>query len=621
MAKQSMPLGTILTNKGWIEKETLRKALKMQGQKKAAGESIALGDLLIRAGKITKTQLGKALELQKKSSTDILRSRTEIEEIHGQLTVQYADTTTRTPFVDEGYSDRILVAENSSSEPVIVVTPEFHAEYKNVFMSVRQRVLNAYTGVNGRPQIPKIIKVSADLLDVYRNNDDEASTSGPRTDVEDEFEGLVKKAYEAGAVDLHFFRKSDVCTVRFRVNSELRTWSEWNPEKADKVINVGFQSFGVGSKYTGWDQKMKQRVRIRIRYSQHISLDCRYEHAPGDDGAYHACIRILANDKRDVTKQISLRGLGFTKMQDYALESSVSMPSGLILLSGPTGSGKSTTVASLIKFINRDGDVNVLTVESPIERELPAFQTTVSDDEKGNRNEFADAIKSMLRRDPDVGFVGELRDEMSASACASGVQTGHTMISTVHAQSGIEIVERLASPAMKLAPETIGAPSFINALVFQMLIPLLDQETKIRLTKSNLNDYMDERQRDRFLRLFPDFDSKNMYVRGKSPQNPEGLKGMSICAEVVIPDDYMRTCFRKMELAEALNYWRRLGAKDMHKPLDERITGLTAADVAIAKTEAGLVDPRDLEGRFGHLDLLANKRQALLEMFKKSEAA
>jgi type II secretory ATPase GspE/PulE/Tfp pilus assembly ATPase PilB-like protein len=252
---------------------------------------------------------------------------------------------------------------------------------------------------------------------------------------------------------------------------------------------------------------------------------------------------------------------------------------------------------------------------------LPAFQTTVSDDEKGNRNEFADAIKSMLRRDPDVGFVGELRDEMSASACASGVQTGHTMISTVHAQSGIEIVERLASPAMKLAPETIGAPSFINALVFQMLIPLLDQETKIRLTKSNLNDYMDERQRDRFLRLFPDFDSKNMYVRGKSPQNPEGLKGMSICAEVVIPDDYMRTCFRKMELAEALNYWRRLGAKDMHKPLDERITGLTAADVAIAKTEAGLVDPRDLEGRFGHLDLLANKRQALLEMFKKSEAA
>ena len=621
MAKQSMPLGTILTNKGWIEKETLRKALKMQGQKKAAGESIALGDLLIRAGKITKTQLDKALELQKKSSTDILRSRTEIEEIHGQLTVQYADTTTRTPFVDEGYSDRILVAENLSSEPVIVVTPEFHAEYKNVFMSVRQRVLNAYTGVNGRPQIPKIIRVSADLLEVYRNNDDEASTSGPRTDVEDEFEGLVKKAYEAGAVDLHFFRKSDVCTVRFRVNSELRTWSEWNPEKADKVINVGFQSFGVGSKYTGWDQKMKQRVRIRIRYSQHISLDCRYEHAPGDDGAYHACIRILANDKRDVTKQISLRGLGFTKMQDYALESSVSMPSGLILMSGPTGSGKSTTVASLIKFINRDGDVNVLTVESPIERELPAFQTTVSDDEKGNRNEFADAIKSMLRRDPDVGFVGELRDEMSTSACASGVQTGHTMISTVHAQSGIEIVERLASPAMKLAPETIGAPSFINALVFQMLIPLLDQETKVRLTKSNLNDYMDERQRDRFLRLFPDFDSKNMYVRGKSPQNPEGLKGMSICAEVVIPDDYMRTCFRKMELAEALNYWRRLGAKDMHKPLDERITGLTAADVAIAKTEAGLVDPRDLEGRFGHLDLLANKRQALLEMFKKSEAA
>ena len=74
-------------------------------------------------------------------------------------------------------------------------------------------------------------------------------------------------------------------------------------------------------------------------------------------------------------------------------------------------------MAGLIKFINQNNDVNVLTVESPIERELPAFQTSVSDDEEGNQNEFAHAIKSMLRRDPDVGMVGEIRDHMSASAC------------------------------------------------------------------------------------------------------------------------------------------------------------------------------------------------------------
>src|SRR5680860_197780 len=492
MATQSMPLGTILQKKGWIDKETLRKALKMQEKKKAAGDNMPLGTLLIRAGKISSSQLDKALAAQKHSKADVLRSRTEIEEIHGQLSVKYSDSTNRAPFVVEGYSDRILVAENSASEPLIMVTPEFHAEYKNVFMSVRQRVIDAYSVAGGTSQIPKILKVTSDLLDVYRTNEDEISSSSPRTDVEDEFQVLVKKAFEAGAVDLHFFRKSDVCTVRFRVHGQLRTWSEWNPEKADKVINVGFGSFGVGSKYSAWDQKIKQRVRIKIRYSQHITLDFRYEHAPGDDGAYHACIRILANDKREIKKEISLQGICFTMAQHHGLEAAVSEPSGLILLSGPTGSGKSTTMAGLIKFINRDGDVNVLTVESPIERELPAFQTAVSDDEDGSRNEFANAIKSMLRRDPDVGMVGEIRDEMSASATATGVQTGHTMLSTVHSQSAIEIVERLASPALKLPPQTIGSPSFLNALVFQMLIPVLDDETKIRLTQSNINDYMDK---------------------------------------------------------------------------------------------------------------------------------
>lgn len=610
------PLGSVLVDQGLITKKTLELALSKQKALEADGKSVQLGTLLVKAKKISDEQLANALNSQKSQKDYVLKSRFDVEELHGQLTLQQTNSSTRTRFVDEGYQDQIAVAENNSGRPFILVTEEFNKSYKNVVMDVRARVLKAYISDAGKPMSPKLLKVTTDLLEVYRAPDAGDDSGEPMSKYETEFEDLVKKAYKAGAVDLHFFRKADVCTVRFRVHGALRTYAEWNPEKADKTLQVGFQTFGSGSKYAGWERTMRQRVRINIRFNQFIKLNCRYEHAPGDDGAYHACIRILANDKRDVNKPIDLKALGLTDAQNNALEAAVSEPSGLVILAGPTGSGKSTTLAALIKFINRNNDVNVLTVESPIERELPAFQTSVSDDEDGDRNEFANAIKSMLRRDPDVGMVGEIRDEMSASAAATGVQTGHTLLTTVHAQSGIEIIERLASPTMKMAPDTIGSPSFINALVFQKLLPVMDEETKIRLTPQNLDEFFKGRQKDRFLRLFPDYDKKSIYVKGSSEENPEGLAGMTLCAEIVIPDDVMRGHFRRMELTEALNHWRSK-ARHERSETKYRVDGFAAADHAVSKVESGMIDPRDLEAYFGHLDRIAAKREEHGKTLKK----
>lgn len=605
------PIGSILVEQGAITAEVRDQALIKQNELRDTGRTIPLGKILIAAKKISESQLAKATAAQHKQYLPELKTRSEVEETYGLLEPQYENTATKEPFVEPAYAKQALVLETTNGEPVIMVTSSFHKKFMNALMTIRNRVQKAYTAEHGRSQAVRIIKSTSDLLDLYFTSED-VGDDQPKTEFEQEFETLVRRAYEAKAVDLHFFRKADLCTVRFRVWGSLRTYAEWRPEKADKVVNVGFTSFGQGSKYPNWDQKVRQRVRIKIRYSQHITLDCRYEHAPGDEGAYHACIRILANDKRDVAKQIHLTSLGFTKTQMHDLEAAASSSSGLVLLSGPTGSGKSTTLAGLVKFINRANDTNVLTVESPIERELPAFQTSVSDDDDADPGEFARAIKSTLRRDPDCLMVGEIRDEMSASAAATGVQTGHTLLSTVHAQSGIEIVERLSSPAMKLPPETIGSPSFISALVFQKLVPTLDPDSKVRLTKENLGDYLEGAEASRMLRLFPDFDKRTLYVRGTSREFPEGVAGMTICAEVVIPDDQMRRHFRGLELMEALEYWRLQGVK-MSKSvsLDERSVGMTAADHAIAKVEAGLIDPRDLETSFGYMDQLADKRNAL----------
>lgn len=618
MSKNNRPaLGTILVDQGAITPAVLAKALSKQQQLREDGRMMQLGKILIQAKKISNDQLQKAMRTQAKTSQPEYKTRSEVDEIYGLMEQQVANTATKEVFVEASQARDVLVLETTKGEPMIMVTSAFHRNNMHALMTVKSRVERAYMVDHGKKMMAQIIKVTPDLLDLYRSSTDEM-TETPKSEFESEFEELCKRAYEAKAVDLHFFRKSDVCVVRFRVWGSLRTYAEWKPEKADKIVSVGFASFGQGSKYASWDQKVRQRVRIKIRYSQHITLDCRYEHAPGDEGAYHACIRILANDKRDITKQIDLTTLGFTRAQTLALEAAAVSASGMVILSGPTGSGKSTTLAGLVKFINRNNDTNVLTVESPIERELPAFQTSVSDDDDADPNEFSKAIKSTLRRDPDVLMVGELRDEMSASAAATGVQTGHTLLTTVHAQSGIEIVERLSSPAMKLPPETIGSPSFLSALIFQMLLPTLDPKSKVRLTRDNVSEHLEPDEAKRLVRLFPDFDKRTMFVRGTSRENPEGVSGMTICAEVVIPDDPMRRYFRTMELMEALEHWRIQGFK-AHKdnaPLDELITGFTAADHAVAKVEAGLIDPRDLEAYFGHMDQIAEKRNQIREMVR-----
>ena len=602
------PLGEILKARKIISDEKLRKALELQKDvAQKSGKKPLLGKILVANKLVTLEQIEDAVLEQKRSRVVEFKARSELEELYGPLSYHAGDDPNN-PLVDPEHKQEIAVAETRDGHPFILVTQEFQESMFNNVLSVRKRVQELFKDDRGRALKITTLQVSKDVLGIYQSqNTAPAEQSGEKSSLEVEFENLIKKAYESNAVDLHFFRKPDLCRVRFRVWGALRDHEDWKPQKADDILSVGFSSFGSGSKYSHWKKNIRQRVRLKIRYSQHISLDCRYEHAPGDDGSYHACIRIMANDKRDITKQIDLTSLGFTRAQTKLIEAAASASSGMVILSGPTGSGKSTTLAGVVKFINRDDDTNVLTVESPIERELPAFQTSVSDDDDADPKEFAKAIKSTLRRDPDVLMVGEIRDEMSASAAATGVQTGHTLLTTVHAQSAIEIVERLSSPAMALPPETIASPSFLQALIFQMLLPTLDDKSKVRLTRTNAAEHLAEDERQRLEALVGDLNQVEIYVRGKSPENPEGVAGMTICAEVVAPTEEMRKLFRNMELSEAMNAWLEEGQKmNAGKPLDERVMGLRASSHAIGKMLEGRIDPRDLEAYFGHLDLLVN---------------
>jgi type II secretory ATPase GspE/PulE/Tfp pilus assembly ATPase PilB-like protein len=592
-------LGAILVEQGAISEETIKKALAFQKRKKDEGRSVTLGEILLHNGKISRKQLDKALQTQKmqNQANAVIKSKTELELDHGRLYLKQTDAQGNR-LVDQSSSKHILVVENDSGDPFILHTEQGKKSHINAFLKTQEKLEKAYQDKSIKPTH---VLVSANLIEIMAAQGKNDGSEEDQTDLENRFEKILREGFEAGASDVHFFRYEDNCLVRFRIYGNIRTYDEMPAQMADDLISVGFSSFGSGGSNVYWKKEVKQRIRMRFTYSEHITVAGRYEHSPGDDGQYHACIRLMPDDRRERTKEIDFLKLGFTKAQTRTLKGGASKASGLVCFSGPTGSGKSTTMAGLVKWLNKDDDTVILTVESPIERPLPAFQTSVSDDDDADPKEFADAIKSTLRRDPDALMVGEIRDSYSSEAAVSGVQTGHMLLTSIHAQSAIEIVERMSSSALKIPTQTIGSPSFISVLVFQMLLPKLDEQSRIRVTSQNIHDLLSEEEAERVLAVVPNLDAANICIRGSRPEYPEGISGMTICAEVLNPDQIMRTHFQRLELNEALKRWKELGEKDRGKPLDERCAGFNSLDHAYEKMKLGLIDPRDVEAYFGLL--------------------
>lgn len=623
-------VGHLLVSRGLLSESDLKKALQMQSDLKAKGKSALLGTVLVHFKFVSQEALDSVLrdqrKLAEKAKVAPINTKADLVNRIGEFNLITINEKTRKPFVPSTANDHILVCADKSGRPVLLISEQARSMFINPLKATLSALKDAYKDDQvAQSRISAPVLVQSEIIKLLRDAESQKEGAATKSAREEEFSRLMEIAYEAKATDVHFFRRKESCQIRFRVYGELVDYEEWHIDRADEMLSVAFSSQGEGGKDSHWKKEQSQRRRIQIPISNYVTLDCRYEHAPGDAGSYHAVIRLMPNDKREVTKVIDLESLGFTSGQAKLLRTGVMKASGAVLIAGPTGSGKSTTMAALIKWLHHvnNGKLNILTVESPIERELPAFQVTVSEDEDGQRDNFAEAIKSTLRRDPDFLMVGEIRDPASAAALVNGVQTGHPVLTTVHAQSALEIVERMAGPGMNVPAQTLASPSFISALCYQMLLPKLDESSKIRVTKQNMKELLGPDLTTRVLEVCPNVDEANIHIRGNSnPQYPEGISGMTICAEVVTPDYKMREHFRNLEITEALAHWRRAGEQHRRtqgKRLESQVVGFSALDHAIAKMLKGLIDPRDVELHFGLINMQNIMRDGVFEEDEATE--
>ena len=254
---------------------------------------------------------------------------------------------------------------------------------------------------------------------------------------------LIRSAFMRHASDIHFDPDRDGMRVRFRIDGELEEITRIAPELQPPVTSrlKVMADLKLDEKRAPQDGAFTWRVPDAFAENA-AALDVRLATLPGRYGE-RVTLRLLETEsKRYTTDQ-----LGFDDEDRATFESVLSSPHGFVLLTGPTGSGKTTTLYAAIQFLLNLRPLNILTVENPIEYEIPGvFQAEVDYADKVN---FSKALRSILRHDPDVIMIGEIRDSESLDTAVKAALTGHLVLSTLHTNDAVNAVTRLTNMGLE----------------------------------------------------------------------------------------------------------------------------------------------------------------------------
>jgi general secretion pathway protein E len=264
---------------------------------------------------------------------------------------------------------------------------------------------------------------------------------------------VFSQSLAAGASDIHIEPYEHAFEVRLRIDGVLRTWGSHPKSRFNAVASRIKLMSGMDIA----EQRLPQDGRQSIRFAGE-ALDLRVSSLPGAWGE-SLVLRLL----RKARGLPDLQGLGLDGRQREALTAALRHPNGVIIVTGPTGSGKSTTLYRIIDELN-DGQRKIITVEDPVEYNMPGITQVQVKADIGYS--FARSLRAILRHDPDVVMVGEVRDPETAQICAQASLTGHLVLTTLHTNSAIAAIERL----MDLGLEPFLIATSLRALAAQRLV-------------------------------------------------------------------------------------------------------------------------------------------------------
>lgn len=266
-------------------------------------------------------------------------------------------------------------------------------------------------------------------------------------------DAILGDALSYGASDIHFEPRGDEAIIRFRIDGNLREAGKVPKQYYENILN----RIKVEGKMRIDEHMTAQDGAIQRLFKDH-RVDLRVSLVPTVEGEKIA-IRILGSYVHDY----SLNDIGLTEKQRATIEAAAAKPFGMILVTGPTGSGKTTTLYALLKLLNKPS-VNIMTIEDPVEyKMLGVNQIQV---QEGTNLTFARGLRAIVRQDPNIILVGEVRDQETAEISVNAALTGHLLLSTFHANDAGTAVPRL----LDMGIEPFLLASTLEIVIAQRLV-------------------------------------------------------------------------------------------------------------------------------------------------------
>jgi type II secretory ATPase GspE/PulE/Tfp pilus assembly ATPase PilB-like protein len=343
---------------------------------------------------------------------------------------------------------------------------------------------------------------------------------------------LVQQAYKLNASDIHIESNSNGCNIRFRIDGVLHPVATINTDKYRILISAVASGANISTSALE-PQQGHIAEKVTMADGTPVDVNVRVETVQTIN-SMDVVMRIFHMDMSMYT----LDKLGLNPQQRKVVDEIIAKPSGLVMVVGPTGSGKTTTLYSMLNTL-KSSERKIITVEDPVEYQFPGItQIPVRTSEGVEDISFNDKLKAILRLDPDVVMVGEIRDLDTAKTALQASLTGHLVLTTFHAGSAAAALTRLA--------DVIGKnPLFISAIrliMAQRLIRKLDDSIKQSYSAT-------QQEKDYLSRIIdtlpssvekPDISNLTLYKPGTSADNPFGYKGQIAIREQLTMNDSIR---------------------------------------------------------------------------------
>jgi type IV pilus assembly protein PilB len=446
-------LGDLLIRDGLITREQLQQALTDQ-----KGTGNRLGYTLVKLGFVEETEITKMLARQYRMPAVDL-SRFEVDErIVKLVPAEVAVKHTVLPLKREGRT--LTVAMSDPTNGAVVDDLKFITRY-DIFpviageYTLRQAIERYYEQTDA--QLQKIIadiEEGEDLEVIEETEDEEAPTQvADDAPVVKLINGILTDAVKRGASDIHIEPFEKEIRVRYRVDGALQEVMK-PPIKLKAALTSRIK---IMSALNIAERRVPQDGRIKLKMGKKV-IDFRVSTLPVIFGE-KIVLRIL--DKGNLT--LDLQKFGFEPKAEKDLMHAIMNPYGMVLVTGPTGSGKTTTLYSALSQVNNI-EVNIMTAEDPVEYNIHGINQVLVRNEIGMT--FAAALKAFLRQDPNIVMVGEIRDIETGSIAIKAALTGHLVLSTLHTNDAPSTVTRM----IDMGIEPFNVASAVNLIVAQRLV-------------------------------------------------------------------------------------------------------------------------------------------------------